>query len=152
MGKVKNILTSLEKNKSKLAKFLILCAAIKFFTSTLYRVYSITDSRTLIETTINIYSMLIIGCIFLHEFFKCFLCTGLIQNMKLITHYQGQGTAFILVSFIYMSRSLDSQQNYSAYLLFFVGIMLIALNCKFVNDLFGQSLVWTCETSLMVNN
>jgi hypothetical protein len=134
MGKVKKILSSIERNKSKVAKFLIICAVVKFFVSILYRIYSIKDSRTLLETTLNLYSLVIIGCVFLHEFLPCFLCQILVDNFKVISHYPGKGIIFILVSIIYMSHSLGNQQNYSAYLLFAVGIILIAADCKLVRE------------------
>jgi hypothetical protein len=130
MVKVKEILSGIERNKSKISKFLIICASINFLISTLYRLYSSQDSRTLIETMINLYSLFIVVSIFLHEFLKCFLLTSIVDNFKAITHLQGQGLLFILVSLVYMSRSLGTQQNYSAYLLFFVGIILIALDRK----------------------
>lgn len=128
MVKVKQILNGIERNKSKIAKFLIMCAVVNFLISTLYRLYSSQDSRTLIETMINMYSLFVVVSIFLYEFLKCFLFTSIIENFKAITHYQGQGLLLILISFIYMSRSLGAQQNYSAYLLFCVGIILIALD------------------------
>jgi uncharacterized protein YacL len=134
MGKVKQLLTSIEKNKGKMAKFFIACSLLKFVSSTLYRVYSTKDSRTQIETTINIYCLFIVGAIFLHEFLKCFLCRVLTDNMKVMTHYTGKGIIFILISLIYMSHSFGNQQNYSAYLLFFVGIILVVIDCKFDNE------------------
>ena len=134
MGKVRNILSGIERKKSKVAKFFIICAVLEFFISTLYRIYSIQDSRTLIETTINVYSLLIVGSCFIHEFMKCLLCKSFIENFKIITHYQGKGIIFILISIIYMSHSLGNQQNYSAYLLFAVGLLLIAADCKFVQE------------------
>lgn len=130
MVKVKKILNGIERNKSKIAKFFIFCAFVNFLISTLYRMYSSQDSRTLIETMINIYSLFIVVSIFLHEFLKCFLINSIIENFKVITHFQGQGFLFILISFVYMSHALGTQQNYSAYLLFFVGIVLIALDRK----------------------
>jgi hypothetical protein len=33
-----------------------------------------------------------------------------------------------------MSRDLDNQQNYSAYLLFAAGVVLFILNCKLINN------------------
>lgn len=138
MGKVKQILTSIERNKNKIAKFLIICAFLQFFCTTFYRIYSNTASRTLVETMINIYALLIVGCIFLHEFMRCFLCRSLVDNMKIMTHHMGQGITFILISFIYMSHTLGAQQNYSAYLLFFVGVLLIAADCKFTVDLLDE--------------
>jgi hypothetical protein len=134
MVKVKQILNGIERNKSKISKFLIICVFINFLVSTLYRMYSIQDSRTLIETMINLYSSFIIVSIFLHEFLKCFLLSSIIENFKAITHLQGQGLLFTLVSFVYMSRTLGTQQNYSAYLLFFVGVVLIALDRKFTYE------------------
>jgi hypothetical protein len=134
MGKVQQLLTRIERNKGKMAKFFIACALLKFFSSTFYRVYSNRDSRTLMETTINIYCLFIVGVIFLHEFLKCFLCRILTENMKVLTHYSGKGVTFILTSIIYMSHSFGTQQNLSAYLLFFVGIILIVIDCKFDNQ------------------
>ncbi len=96
--------------------------------------YSFLDSRTLMETSVNIYSLLILGCVFLQEFMKCFLCDNLVENFKIITHYSGKGLIFILISFIFMSHQLGIQQNYSAYLLFSVGILLIASDCKLVSN------------------
>jgi hypothetical protein len=131
MSKVKAILTSIERNKGKILKFFILGAVIKFFASTVYRIYSVKESRTQIETTINIYSLLVIGLVFLHEFLPCFLFKSITDNFKMITHYSGKGALFILISIIFMSHTLDTQQNYSAYLLFTVGCILICADCKF---------------------
>ena len=135
MGKVKQLLTSIERNKSKIAKFLIICGFLQFSMTTFYRIISNKASRTLIETMINIYALLIVGCIFLHEFMKCFLCRSLVDNLKILTHHRGQGITFILISFIYMSHSLGAQQNYTAYLLLFIGIVLIAADCKFTSNI-----------------
>lgn len=134
MGKVQQFLTGLERNKEKIAKFFITCAVLKFFSSTLYRIYSIQNSRTQIESTINVYSLFIVGFVFFHEFLKCLLCKAFTDNLKLLTHYKGKGIAFILISFIYMSQSMGNQQNYSAYLLFFVGIILLFVDCKFESE------------------
>jgi hypothetical protein len=131
MGKVKEILSRIERNKGKVAKFFIGCATLKFFSSTLYRIYSNRESRTQMEATINIYCLFLVALIFLHEFLKCFLCKSLTDNIKIITHYKGKGITFILTSLIYMSHSMGTQQNYSAYLLFFVGIILLFVDCKF---------------------
>jgi hypothetical protein len=62
------------------------------------------------------------------------LCSSLLENMKIITHYHGKGIVFILISVLYMSHSLGTQQNYSAYLMFAVGIILIAADYKFVAE------------------
>lgn len=134
MGKVKKLLTNLERVKAKIAKFVIVCAALKFFSSTLYRIYDVQDSRTLLETMINLYSLLIMSMILLHEFIKCFLCRAITDNFKVITHYRGKGFVFILLSFIYMAPSLGTQQNYSGYLLFFSGLVLILIDLKFETE------------------
>jgi hypothetical protein len=47
------------------------------------------------------------------------------ENFKALTNYTGKGILFILVSIIYMSPCMDDQQNYSSYLLFVAGIILI---------------------------
>lgn len=57
MSKVKAFLTILDKNKGYFMKFLILCCSIKFCSSTVLRMYRTAESRTHIETAINIYSM-----------------------------------------------------------------------------------------------
>lgn len=134
MGKVKLILTGIERYKDKIARCFIICAVIKFFSSTLYRIYSIQDSRTQLETIINVYSLFIIGAVFIHEFLKCLFLDVIKRNFGVFTHRQGQGFLFVLVSFIYMAKSLGVQQNYSAYLLFFVGIMLIISQFNFADQ------------------
>jgi hypothetical protein len=50
--------------------------------------------------------------------------------MKIITHYRGKGILFILISMIYTSPTMDDQQNYSAYLLFIVGVVLMFVNSE----------------------
>jgi hypothetical protein len=50
--------------------------------------------------------------------------------MKILTNYTGKGIINILVSFIYMSPSRGTQQNYSAILLFACGIVCIIADYK----------------------
>jgi hypothetical protein len=115
-------------------KFFITCAVLEFFISTFYRIVQVKDSRTQIETIINVYSLLLIGAIFIHETISCLIPRVLSENFKLITHYTGKGVLFIMVSFIYFSPSLGNQQNYSAYLLFFVGLICLFADCRVTTD------------------
>lgn len=134
MKKVKAILRSLESYKDKIIKFFIICATIQFYSSTLYRIYDVKDSRTQIETTINLYSLIFVGLVFINEFFACILCNFITDNLKVITHHTGKGLVYIIISFIYMSPNLGSPQNYSAYLMFSFGLLLVFSQCLHEND------------------
>lgn len=125
---LKAIFSSIDRNKNKILKFLILCSAIKFIFSLLYRICSNKDSRTQFESMINIYSLFLIGLVLIQEFLSCFVPNMIQDNFKVIRHNRGKGIIFILISMIYMSPTLDDQQHYSAYCLFSVGILLLVLN------------------------
>ena len=134
MPNMKNFLKQIEKNKGKIMKFLISCAAIEFIISTLYRIVNVKDSRTQVETIINIYSVFFVFIIFLHEICSCLILKSITENLKIITHYRGKGIVFILLSMIYFSPSLGNQQNYSASLLFSVGIVSFFAEIQFNKD------------------
>jgi hypothetical protein len=128
---MKKLLRRLENNKGKIMKFLISCAAIEFNVSTFYRIYNVVDSRTQIETIINIYSIFFVLIIFTQEIFNCLVPKIITDNLSIITHYKGKGILYILISFIYYSPSLGKQQNYSAYLLFSVGLVCLFADIRF---------------------
>lgn len=130
MGKIQVILSSLERNKGKIMRIFIFSAIIKFYISAIYRIYSDQDTRKQLETTINIYSLIILGVIFLNEFCKCLLPKFIVENFKMITHFTGKGIIFILISIIFMNPLLGNQQNYSGYMLFCVGILSILTDFK----------------------
>ena len=134
MSKLKELLSSIERNKNKILKIFIFCSAIKFIFSLLYRICSIKDSRTQFESTTNIYCLFLIGLVLIQEFLACFVPNMIQDNLKVIGHNRGKGTIFILVSIIYMSPTLDDQQNYSAYMLFIVGIFLMVANCGEISN------------------
>ena len=121
----KGFLSTIDRNRIKIIKFFILCSTVKFIISLMYRLYTIKESRIQFESTTNLYSLFIICAIFLHEFIPCFLCDVVTENFKAITNYKGKGILFILVSVIYMSPSMDDQNNYSSYMLFLAGTILI---------------------------
>jgi hypothetical protein len=127
---MKSLLRGLDNNRGRIMKFFITCAFLEFFISTLYRTVEVKDSRTQIETIINIYSLLITILIVSHEFLACLLPKLLLENFKLITHYPGKGILFIMISLIYFSPTFGVQQNYSAYLLFFVGLICLFADCR----------------------
>ena len=131
MGKVKNILTSLGRNKGKIIRIFIFMAIIKFYISALYRLCEDKDSRKQLETTINIYSLFVLGIIFLHEFCNCLIPSFISDNFKMITHFSGKGILFILISIIFMNPLLGNQQNYSGYMLLCVGILSIFADLNF---------------------
>lgn len=134
MSTIKTVLTTIEKKKNKIAKFLILCCGAEFCISTLYRIYDVKDSRKQEETLINMYSFFFIIFICFHELFGCLVCRSLEDNMKVLTHYTGKGIITILLSFIYMSPSRGNQQNYSAILLFTCGIVCILADFNYNNS------------------
>jgi hypothetical protein len=135
MRNLKTILRGIDTRRKQILKFFITCAVLEFFISTLYRIVQVKDSRTQIESIINIYSLLLAGMIFLHEISECLIPKILTENFKMITHYPGKGILFIIVSFIYFSPTLGVQQNYSAYLLFFVGLICLFADCRKENSL-----------------
>lgn len=69
--------------------------------------------------------------IFFSEFCGCLLVSAITENFKLVKIYTGKGLIYILISIIYMSPSLGSLQNYSAYALLFVGTISIVCDCSF---------------------
>lgn len=121
----KGFLSTIDRNRKRIIKFFILCSTVKFIISLMYRLYTIKESRTQFESTTNLYSLFIVCAIFLHEFIPCFMCDVVTENFKAITNYKGKGILFILVSIIYMSPSMDDQNNYSSYLLFLAGTILL---------------------------
>jgi hypothetical protein len=127
---MKSLLRGLDNNRGKIMKFFITCVFFEFFISTLYRIVQVKDSRTQIETIINIYSLLITSLIVFHEFLACLIPKLLVENFNMITHYKGKGVLFIMISFIYFSPTFGVQQNYSAYLLFFVGVICMFADCR----------------------
>jgi hypothetical protein len=131
---MKNLLRRLENNKGKIMKFLISCASLEFIVSTFYRIYNVIDSRTQIETIIKLSSMFFVFIVFTHEVLNCLVPKFIVDNLKLITHYKGKGIIYMLISFIYYSPSLGKQQNYSAYLLFSVGLVCLFADIKFDNE------------------
>lgn len=136
MGKVKNILSSLGRNKGKIMKFLTFCSIIKFYISAINHIFdNKKDNRMQLEITINVYSLLILGMVFLNDFCNCFIPTIIVENFKLMTHFTGKGIIFILISIIFMNPMLGNQQNFSAYLLFCVGILSILTDLKFENKI-----------------
>jgi hypothetical protein len=130
MSNIKSLLRGIDNNRGRIMKFFITCAVLEFVTSTLYRIVQVKDSRTQIETIINLYSLLLTTFIFTHEVCECLVPRVISENLKMITHYQGKGALFIIISFIYFSPTLDVQQNYSAYLLFFVGLVCLFADCR----------------------
>jgi hypothetical protein len=129
MSNFKSLLRGIDNNRGAIMKFFITCAFLEFFISTLYRIVQVKDSRTQIETIINLYSMLITTLIFIHEIMACLIPKLIVNNFNMITHYPGKGVLFIMISFIYFSPTLGVQQNYSAYLLFFVGVICLFADC-----------------------
>jgi hypothetical protein len=134
MSKVKAILSSIERNKAKIIKILLVCAVVQFFTSTLYRIYSIKDSRTQFETTVNLYSLFVLLLVIFQEFLPCLMPSCLQDNLKILTHYSGKGIILILISVLFMSHTLDNQQNYSAYFLLVVGILYLLADWNWKKD------------------
>jgi hypothetical protein len=131
MVKVKKILSTLEKYKGKVIKFLIFGAIVKFYISTLYRIGEEQSQRKQLETVISIYSLLILGIIMIHEFFACCIPNFLIENFKMLTNLTGKGLIFILISILFLNPLLGNQQVYSAYFLLSVGILSIIADLKF---------------------
>lgn len=131
MEKVKEILSSLERNKGKITRVFIFCAIIKFFITAIYSISSDTTLRKQLETTVTIYCLLILGIIFLHEFCNCLLPKPIEDNFKMITHFSGKGFIFILISILFMNPLLGNQQNYSGYMLLCVGILSVLADLKF---------------------
>lgn len=125
---LKEILYTVERNKNKIIKFFILCSAVKFIFSLLYRMYSNQESWAQFESTINIYSILMIVLILLQEFVPFLVFNLITENIKIISHYRGKGILFILIALVYTSPTMDDQQNYSAYFLLIVGAFLLFVN------------------------
>jgi len=115
-------------------KFLILCATLKFSISTCYRIWETAESRTQMEMTINVYSLLVLLTIFFAEFCNCCISKVILDNFKILNHYTGKGFIYIVIAIIYLSPSLGNQQNYSAYLLLCVGLISIFADCKFERE------------------
>jgi hypothetical protein len=125
MPQIKTLLTRMEQNKGKIMKFFIVCAIINFFTSVSYSAYYETHEGAALVTTVNFYSLLILCLIAIHEFLPCILPKIIERNFSIITHYPGKGLLLMLISVFYVSGVFSRQQNYSAFLLFFIGIILI---------------------------
>ncbi len=130
MGKVKDILSSIERNKGKIMRIFIFCSILKFYISAIYRIYEDNDSRKQLETNVNIYALFVLGIVFFHEFLNCLVPKFIIENFKMITHFSGKGIIFIFISIIFMNPLLGNQQNYSGYMLLCVGILSIIADFK----------------------
>ena len=131
MGKVKKILSTLERYKGKIMKVMIFGTIVKFYISALYRMGEGQEQRKQLETVITIYSLLILGMILIHEFFACCLPSLVVNNFKIITYLTGKGVIFILISILFLNPLLGNQQVYSAYLLLSVGILCILADFNF---------------------
>lgn len=131
--KMKYLAEGVERYKSRTAKIFILCCVIMFYISTITRTYTIGTSHIL-ESLINLYSLFIIGLVGLHEFCRIVVFDYIVQNFKVISHRTGKGILFIMISFLYFPQSQGTRQNYSGYILFFSGIILILLDVKFSYD------------------
>jgi hypothetical protein len=153
MNKMKALLEGIERNKGKITKFFIVCAAVKFYISTIYLAYVIKDSK-MIETFIDIYSIFIITLIVLHEFVSCIVFNFITENFKMITHNTGRGILLIMISFLYMppTQALSKQQNYSAVLLFSSGLILILLDIKIKSEDVKSAYELALERSLTSNS
>jgi len=130
MGKVQEFISSLERNKGKIMRIFIFCSIIKFFITAIYRISEDQTVRKQLETTVNIYSLFILGIIFLYEFCNCLVPNFIVENFKIITNFTGKGIIFILISIIFMNPLLGNQQNYSGYMLLCVGILSIIADFK----------------------
>ena len=125
MGKFQSLLKCLDNNNDMIMKILFFIIITKTYISTIYRMHRHINSRTQIETTINIYCLFILAIIFLNEFFKCLMPEIIIDNLKLISNYSGKGIIFLMLSIIYVSPDVGIHQNISGYCLLTMGIICL---------------------------
>jgi hypothetical protein len=116
-------LTTIQDNKTKIMKFLITISAAFLIIYLIYKLIDITDSRMQIDTFITIYSLLFLSIILIHEIRSSILPEAIIENLKLITHCQGKGLIYIVISIIYIPHRFEKFLNYAAYITLIVGIL-----------------------------